>query len=384
MVGSGCEVPPPPSDSDSFYTLNLSKLEHVYAEWTEALPHVSPYYAVKCNPEPRIVETLARLGSNFDCASPAEIELVLSLGVEPERILYANPCKRASDMTFAKTNEIMRTTYDSVCELKKIAREGWRPQLLLRIRADDPSARCNLGVKYGAQEHEWDVLLFTARTLGFDVIGISFHVGSFASSSSVFGEAVKTATRALELAREHGYSPHIIDIGGGFSSTHGLPRTISAPQGIELIAEPGRYFVERVMDLYTPVIGTKGSGLTISESLYGAFNCILFDHAQPQVKEVRDQFGFKIEGQEISRTIFGSTCDGGDVIYKEYNLPEGTDEGSWIVWENMGAYTLAATTRFNGIAFNDRAIKTCHGEAKEADMPWSVTNKWLSASPPSP
>jgi hypothetical protein len=77
-------------------------------------------------------------------------------------------------------------------------------------------------------------------------------------------------------------------------------------------------------------------------------------------------------------------CDGGDVIYKEYNLPEGTDEGSWIVWENMGAYTLAATTRFNGIAFNDRVIKTCHGEAKEADMPWSVTNKWLSASPPSP
>jgi ornithine decarboxylase len=125
---------------------------------------------------------------------------------------------------------------------------------------------------------------------------------------------------------------------------------------VELIAEPGRFFVERAMELHTPVMGVKGSGLTISESLYGAFNCILFDHAQPQVKEVRDEFGNKIEGPPIRRTIFGSTCDGADVIYKEYDLPEGTDLGSWVIWENMGAYTCAAATRFNGIPFNDRPI----------------------------
>ena len=360
MVGSGRVGPQLPSESnDSFYTLNISVLKHVYKEWTEALPHVKPYYAVKCNPTPAIVEALATMGSNFDCASRAEIDQVLSLGVEPERILYANPCKRVEDIRFAKENGIMRTTFDSVCELKKIARVGTEFQLFLRIRADDPSARCNLGIKYGAEEHEWDVLLFTARTLGLDVVGISFHVGSFASSPNVFEGAVKTATRALDLAREHGYDPRIIDIGGGFSSAHGLPKTISAPKGIQLIAEPGRFFVERVMELHTPVIGTKGSGLTISESLYGAFNCILFDHAQPQVKEVRDEFGNKIEGQPIKRTIFGSTCDGGDIIYKEYELPEGTDDGSWITWTNMGAYTCAATTRFNGIPFNDREIILC-------------------------
>jgi len=355
MVGSGVFTGPSESN-DSFYVLDLQKLKHVYAEWTEALPHVKPYYAVKCNPTPAIVEALAKMGSNFDCASPAEIQQVLDLGVEPERILYANPCKRVEDIRFAKEKKIMRTTFDSVCELKKLAAVFPECQLLLRIRADDPSARCNLGVKYGAEEHEWDVLLFTARTLGFDVVGVSFHVGSFASSPRVFNEALGKAERALDLAREHGYDPRIIDIGGGFSATHGLPKTISAPKGIQLIAEPGRFFVERVMELHTPVIGTKGSGLTISESLYGAFNCVLFDHAAPQVKEVRDEFGNKIEGQAIKRTIFGSTCDGGDLIYKEYDLPEGTDMGSWLIWENMGAYTCAATTRFNGIPFNDRPI----------------------------
>jgi ornithine decarboxylase len=355
MVGLGVFSGP----SDSFYTLDLSVLERVYDEWTEALPHIKPYYAVKCNPEPRILEKLAHLGSNFDCASPAEIQAVLDLGVEPERILYANPCKRVQDIAFAKDKKILRTTFDSVCELKKIARgfEGAlkRPELLLRIRADDPSARCNLGIKYGAEEEDWDVLLFTARTLGLDVIGVSFHVGSFASSSKVFDEAVRTAERAVDLAREHGYDPRIIDIGGGFSHTHGLPKTISS--NITLIAEPGRYFVEQVMTLYTPVIGTKGSGITISESLYGAFNCIIFDHAQPQVKEVYDQFWIKIEKEQVPMTIFGSTCDGGDIIYKEYNLPVNIQDGDWIAWENMGAYTSAATTRFNGIPFNERFIQ---------------------------
>jgi len=355
MVGPGCRSTPG-SLGDSFYILNLALIEEVYREWTEALPDVEPYYAVKCNPTREIVEELARRGSSFDCASPAEIQQVLDCGVDPSRIIYANPCKRLDDIKFAKENKIMRTTFDSVCELKKMAREFPECELFLRIRADDPSARCNLGVKYGADEHEWDLLLFTARTLGLTVGGISFHVGSFASSPNVFETALETAVRAVKLAREHGFDPHTIDIGGGFSGTHGLPRMLRGPEGIKLIAEPGRFFVERSMELHTPVIGTKGSGITISESLYGGFNCILFDHAQPRIKAVLDEFGNKIEGPTVARTIFGSTCDGGDIIYKEYEIPEGLDETSWIVWENMGAYTLAATTRFNGIAFNERPI----------------------------
>ena len=354
MVGLGRASQPP---SDSYYTLDLDLLKRVYDEWTEVLPHVKPYYAVKCNPTPSIVQTLADMGSNFDCASPAEIQMVLDMGVEPERILYANPCKRVQDIVFAKEKKIARTTFDSVCELKKIAEVFGEAQLLLRIRADDPSARCNLGAKYGAEERDWALMLFTARALGLDVIGVSFHVGSFASSQTVFEEALRTAERAADLARKYGYDPRIIDIGGGFSSVSGLPKSIQTSKNMTLIAEPGRYFVERIMTLYTPVIGSKGSGITISESIYGAFNCILFDHAAPRVKEVRDEYGAVLTGPAIKRTIFGSTCDGGDVIYKEYDLPEGTDLGSWITWENMGAYTCAATTRFNGIPFNERLIK---------------------------
>ena len=80
-------------------------------------------------------------------------------------------------------------------------------------------------------------------------------------------------------------------------------------------------------------------------------------NAQPQIKEFLDEFGNKIEeGSTRLTTIFGSTCDGADIIYKEYPMPVELDEGNWIVWENMGAYTLAATTKFNGISFDNRRI----------------------------
>ena len=348
MVGLGVGFP-----SDSFYLQNLSVLTNVYKEWTEALPSVKPYYAVKCNPDREVLGRLAALGSNFDCASPEEIQQVIDLGVDPGRILYANPCKRSVDIAFAKELKVLRTTFDSVCELKKIARVGGEWGLILRIRADDPNARCNLGVKYGAEENEWDILLFTARTLGLNVIGISFHVGSFASSPHVFVAAVAKAHRAANLAKEHGYSPHVIDIGGGFSSCSGLPKGIINSE-YELIAEPGRFFVEKVSTLFTPVIGLKGSGITISESLYGAFNCILFDHAAPKLKTCIRPDGSEVDGDLVPMTIFGSTCDGGDVIYKETLVPANIQEDDWIVWEDMGAYTSAATTRFNGFPFNDR------------------------------
>jgi len=344
--------------SDSFYVYDLNVLTQAYEEWKRAFPTVTPYYAVKCNPDPVLVKHLAKLGASFDCATPAEFNLVLELGVEPERIIYANPCKRSQDISLAIQKNVKRTTFDSVCELQKIALAG-AMEVLLRIRADDPGARCNLGNKYGAEEEDWPELLDMCSRLGLNLVGISFHVGSMASSAEAFVEALAKANRAVTLAKRKHFDPRIIDIGGGFSSTNvfdlgPLPSMINSAInnfGSEFIfiAEPGRYFAEHVATLVTPVIGKKGRGITISESLYGAFNCVLFDHAKP------DFFVLGISDSKLETvTIFGSTCDGGDVIEKEAKIPVSISVGNWLVWPRMGAYTSAATTRFNGIPFDKR------------------------------
>ena len=342
---------------DSFYIYDLKVLTQAYEEWKRAFPAVTPYYAVKCNPDPVLVKHLAKLGASFDCATPAEFNLVLELGVDPERIIYANPCKLPQDIRLARKQKIKRTTFDSVCELQKIALEGGM-EVLLRIRADDPKARCNLGNKYGAEEEDWPQLVETASRLGLDIVGVSFHVGSMASSAEAFVDALAKARRAVALLKRNHFNPWIIDIGGGFSSTNvfdlgPLPSMINSAitnfgREFKFIAEPGRYFAEHVATLVTPVMGRKGNGITISESLYGAFNCIVFDHASPEF-DVLDA-----KGPLEPMTIFGSTCDGGDVIAKQALLPSSISVGNWIVWPRMGAYTSAATTRFNGIEFDKR------------------------------
>jgi ornithine decarboxylase len=361
MVGAGVltELLRTHKPEDSFYVYELETLQRAYKEWTRVFPTIRPFYAVKCNPDERIVSTLAKLGSGFDCASPSEINLVLNLGVSPDRIIYANPCKRPSDIKFARLKNINRTTFDSVCELQKISMDFPESEVILRIRADDPEARCNLGIKYGAEEKDWEGLIITCGRLHLKLTGVSFHVGSMAKNAQAFCDGLELARKACHLAENHGFKPRLIDIGGGFSSTNvfdlgPVPSAIKTKMGeyfnddFEFIAEPGRYFAEHVVTLMTPVIGMKGGGITISESLYGAFNCVLFDHADPECTFLNSS------GDYENKMIFGSTCDGGDIITKEVKVPLNTGVGDWIIWPRMGAYTSAATTCFNGMAFNER------------------------------
>lgn len=335
------------------YVIDFQKVRDAYTLWNTLLPRVTPYYAIKCNPDPKIIETLARLGAGFDCASPSELDKA-----PPGKIIYANPCKRPVDIQYAARRGITRTTFDSVCELEKMAQDAPTMELVLRIRADDPTAVCTLGNKYGAGESDWEDLTVRAKELGLRIIGISFHVGSGARSARAYADAVYTASRAFDMLREHGFDPHLIDIGGGFSldlieEAAEYIRDALYETGLEqyeVIAEPGRYFVEHAVTLVTPVIGTKPGAVTIDESLYGAFNCILMDHAEPEPDIDPTE-----ELEEV--TLFGSTCDGADVIKRRIELPVRLKVGDWITWPRMGAYTMAATTNFNGIPFNQREVR---------------------------
>lgn len=339
---------------DSFYIFDLGQVDRAYSEWTRTFPTIRPFYAVKCNPNKRILKTLAHLGSSFDCASPAEIASVLKIGVDPSRIIYANPCKKPRDISWAYANGVKRTTFDSVCELAKIAECAPEMEAVLRIRADDPSAQCALGNKYGAEEQDLETLAAEAARLGVKVIGVSFHVGSGSRDPNAHSEAIKKSKKTFELLFLHGHRPYLLDIGGGFTSSisqcsEKINKTIIElfPEA-EVIAEPGRYIAEQVGTLVTPVIGVKNDSVTIDESLYGAFNCMIFDHSFP------DPIVFS-QKQKTQKTLFGCTCDGMDIIYKDVFLPD-LSVGEWIAWPGMGAYTIAATTGFNGMPFNKRKI----------------------------
>lgn len=128
--------------------------------------------AVKCNDCPIILELLAALGAGFDCASKGEIEAVLSLGVEPARIIYANPCKTRSFIKHASSVGVNMMTFDNEAELHKVKALHPNAKMVIRIRADDSSAQCALGIKFGCRPQDAPMLLDAAKALGIDVVGV--------------------------------------------------------------------------------------------------------------------------------------------------------------------------------------------------------------------
>lgn len=119
-----------------------------------------------------VVKMMASLGLGFDCASKSEIQQVLDLGVEPSRIIYANPCKQASFIRYASQHNVSRMTFDNAEELHKIKRLYPEAELVLRILTDDSKSLCQLGLKFGAPLHTVEHLLQTAKDLGLNVVGV--------------------------------------------------------------------------------------------------------------------------------------------------------------------------------------------------------------------
>jgi len=364
-----------------FYIADLGELERQYFRWKRLLPRIRPFYAVKCNPDPAVLLVLANCGAGFDCASKPEVKLALSAGVPKEDIIYANPCKQASHIKYAASRGVNTMTFDNVEELHKIKGVNPSAKLVLRILTDDSKSKCRFGVKFGAPLETVPNLLAVAKELDLNVIGISFHVGSGCFDASAFRDAVVRARKAFDIGASFGYDFELLDVGGGFPGNRqeGLQReeiaSVLGPavdelfdEKVRVIAEPGRYFVSSAYTIAVNVIakrtvprdtqtsdGTANDHPTfkyyINDGVYGAFNCVMFDHVnlKPVVlkKDGRVCYDMEDNSPTFQSSIWGPTCDSIDLIGREFYLPE-LNISDWLVFQNMGAYTMAAASNFNG------------------------------------
>lgn len=364
-------------DKDAFYVADLGDIVKKHMRWNRVLPRVTPFYAVKCNDSKAVLQTLASLGTGFDCASKTEIQLVQSIGVPPEKIIYANPCKQVSQIKYAAAHGVQLMTFDSEVELTKVAAHHSNAQLVLRIATDDSKAVCRLSIKFGATLKTSRVLLQRAKDLNLDVIGVSFHVGSGCTDPQTYVEALSDARCVFDMGAELGFNMNFLDIGGGFPGSDdvrlkfeeitvvinsALEKYFPSDSGIKIIAEPGRYYVASAFTLAVNIIAKKivsceqtGSDdeeessektlmFYVNDGVYGSFNCILYDHAH--VKPVLPRKP-KPDETFYSTSIWGPTCDGLDRIVERCDLPD-LHVGDWLFFENMGAYTVAASSTFNG------------------------------------
>jgi ornithine decarboxylase len=192
--------------SGSFRVINLSIIEQQVMLWKRQLPDIIPYYAVKCNPDPIIVNFLGKQGVNFDCATQGEIYLITEkLGFSPERIIYANPAKMCLHLVYAKSVGVKLTVFDSHDELLKISKiPNQKFELLLRIATDDKDSMCRFSNKFGANPKDAEKLLKYAQSLGLPVVGVSFHVGSGCGDVKTYTKSLANVADIFEIANKLG------------------------------------------------------------------------------------------------------------------------------------------------------------------------------------
>jgi ornithine decarboxylase len=357
---------------EAFFIVDLGEIVSAYNNWVRLLPDVKPYYAMKCNPNPVIMEALASLGANFDCASQQEIRSAIDITGDPSRIIFANPIKMNSQIKYARSNDVDLMTFDAEDELFKIKLYHPQCNLVLRLAVDDSHSKCQFNSKFGCKVEDVEKILNIAKTLKLNIIGFSFHVGSGCMSSEVYYEALRECRKATDIASRMGFSISLIDIGGGFQYidrevkfenvamriNDGIEEFFKEEldaKTIEFIAEPGRYFAEKTHTLVLNVIGKKqkvdaASGENINvyylnESTYGSFNCIHNDHYTPNLLPFNER-----NEKLFKSTVFGFSCDSADKICEHIWLPD-LAIGETVLVECMGAYTCCASSiGFNGFA----------------------------------
>ena len=350
------------------FVVDHEQLRKNLAEFKRYLPRVQPYFAVKSNSLPEIVRTLYQAGASFDVASIAEFRLVYEnikdLPAKArqdfiwDKIIYAHPIK--ANQTLIELDQYKPlVTYDNYEEIRKIRKYAPHAGLVLRIKVPNTGAMVELSSKFGADPGEAVKLIKAAHDAGLTVEGISFHVGSQTTNFQNYVQALQVASGIFREAWSRGFDKMIqLDIGGGFPAPYDenvrpfkeLAATLNAefdrlfPKKVAILAEPGRYMIATAGTAVAEVIGKADRDgkrcYYINDGVYHTYSGIIFDHCKYPVK------AFKKGPTQIC-SVFGPTCDALDTIGLAEQLPE-LKLGDLVYSENIGAYSAASSTYFNG------------------------------------
>lgn len=348
-----------------FLIMDLSIVRENYRRLAESLPDSLIYYAVKANAHPRILEVLRDEGSYFDVASRGEIEKVLALGVDPQKMSFGNTIKRGEDIAFAYSLGIDLFAADAEMELEKIARNAPRSEVYLRIAMDSADSGWPLSRKFGTDpEHVVELARYAVK-LGLCPVGVSFHVGSQSYNPNRWDVAIEKAAWVFKKVKEFGVNMWLLNIGGGMPVHHTkpVPTVEEIAEVIKSSIEKHLWFVDHLQLMVEPGRSMVGdAGIMVSRVLLRGkkpsagqewvyLDAGVFHGLMETIEDFR--YEVVVDGKENSPkkrfVLAGPTCDSVDKIYESIELPEDIDYDDVVYFINAGAYTTEYNTRFNGI-----------------------------------
>jgi ornithine decarboxylase len=348
--------------AEPVYLFSEGCLERQVTRFFRSFPGVVSY-AVKANPEPRVLAALASRGvCHFDVASLGEVETVAAR-CRGAVLHFNNPIKPAEAIEAAYRQFGVRSfALDEASELEKIHRTtgGDRDVLYsVRFRLPHGGASYDFGSKFGADPEDAADLLRRVRQLGGRP-ALTFHPGSQCVEPARYARYLEWAAK---IERRAGVVLDQINVGGGFPEYYANAHPpaleeyfLAIAQAAEryfdrvppLMCEPGRAMVASSVSLLTRVIHVRDDGRTVflNDGVYGGMQEQAVVDLRFPVRIWRE--GRILQDEGVTCRVFGPTCDPIDRLSGELSLPGSIRSGDYVEFGLLGAYGSATSTGFNG------------------------------------
>lgn len=364
------------AEKNAFVVADLGALMRQHLLWQNSMPQVRPFYPVRCNSSPAVIEVLAALGVGFVCANKAEASLVLNQDVAPENVILSGACKQLAHLKYAAKNGITHLVCDNEAELCKIARTHPSAKLLLQVSTEPHAEEASMS--FGCSLKSCRHLLEMAKELGVQVVGVTFQIPASCTDQQAYTHALSDARCVFDMGEELGFNMNILDVGGGFSGSETQLKQVHAAMkplleayfppmsGVCVIAEPGSFYVSSAFTLAVNVIDKQvvardrqdelGDTVKLtsndepeflyylSEGVYGSFVSKLLGGTIPQ-PSVR-KTSMAPEELLFCSSLWGPSCDSLDQVLESCLLPE-LQVGDWLVFSDMGSLSDGQPSTFS-------------------------------------
>jgi ornithine decarboxylase len=321
-----------------------------------AMPRVRPHFAVKANPDKEILRIFQDEGTCFEIASIAELDAMVTLGVDMETVFYSNPIKSPQSIKHATDHGVVWYCVDTHEEVEKIAMINPQAKLYLRIAVSNEGSSWPLAGKFGAGPAAVEAIIAAAKQFNMPICGLTFHVGSQCCNIDNWVAGIRAAKQLFAKLISHGFMPQLLNLGGGYPLQfngdepcieqigEAINRELEdIPESIQVMAEPGRYLVGSAGCLVSQIVGVASRDdarwVYLDTGVYGGLMELTMDFPLSLVSERT--------GDLALWTLAGPTCDSIDVMGR-HQLPTNSVAGDFVYMPNLGAYCTTCACDFNG------------------------------------
>lgn len=352
------------------YVYSANVVRDRYARLTAALagvPH-RVHYSLKANANRGLLDVLRAAGSGVDVVSGGELFRALRAGFRGEDILFGGVGKTARELREALAAGVKLINVESEAELRLlsgIAEElGTVAPVGLRINPEVDVVNAHHYIATGERGHKFgigmdDALRVGRVTLGLRHValqGLDMHVGSQLHALDAYREGTARLVELARTLRTEGAPIRFLDAGGGLSVPYnGEDEPDLAAYGailkaaardlgdVELLVEPGRFFVAAAGVLLTRVLYRKQAGDTTYVICDAGMTELLrpshYD-AYHRIEPVGATSGV------ITADVVGPVCESGDFLALDREIAD-VHAGDLLVVRTAGAYGYVMSSHYN-------------------------------------